>query len=162
MKQHKYLIVGGGMTGDAAVRGIRELDSVGSIGMIGSEVEMPYSRPQLTKGMGKGRPLEKIWRGTDKFNVEFHLGRMVTRIDSAARRLHDDKGEEYGYEKLLLATGGSTNRLPFGDEDIIYYRTLQDYYRLRTLTEQGQRFLVIGTGFIGSEIAAALTMIGKH
>ncbi len=162
MKQYKYLIVGGGMTGDAAVRGIRELDSAGSIGMIGSEAEMPYSRPPLTKGMWKGRPLEKIWRGTDKFNVEFHLGRMVTRIDSAARRLHDDKGEEYGYEKLLLATGGSTNRLPFGDEDIIYYRTLQDYYRLRTLTEQGQRFLVIGAGFIGSEIAAALTMIGKQ
>ena len=65
------------------------------------------------------------------------------------------------YEKLLLATGGSPIRLPFGDDKIIYYRDLQDYQHLRALTERGERFLVIGGGLIGSEIAAALTMIGK-
>ena len=162
MKNYKYLIIGGGMTGDAVVKGIRERDTQSSIGMIGSETDMPYSRPPLTKGMWKGRPLEKIWRGTDKHNVEFHLGRTVTRINLAAKRVQDLEGEEYGYEKLLLATGGSTNRLPFGGEDIIYYRTLKNYLRLRALTEEKERFLVIGAGFIGSEIAAALTMLGKH
>lgn len=65
------------------------------------------------------------------------------------------------YDKLLLATGGSPIRLPFGGDNIIYYRDLQDYQHLRALTERGERFLVIGGGFIGSEIAAALTMIGK-
>jgi len=162
MKNYKYLIIGGGMTGDAVVKGIRERDTQSSIGMIGSETDMPYSRPPLTKGMWKGRPLEKIWRGTDKHNVEFHLGRTVTRINLAAKRVQDLEGEEYGYEKLLLATGGTTNRLPFGGEDIIYYRTLKNYLRLRALTEEKERFLVIGAGFIGSEIAAALTMLGKH
>lgn len=162
MKNYKYLIIGGGMTGDAAVKGIRERDEQSSIGMISSETEMPYNRPPLTKGLWKGRPLEKIWRGTDKHNVEFHLGRTVTKIDTAAKRVHDLEGEEYGYEKLLLATGGTTKRLPFGGEDIIYYRTLKDYQRLRALTETGERFLVIGSGFIGSEIAAALTMNGKQ
>lgn len=162
MKNYKYLVIGGGMTGDAAVREIRDRDPQSSIGMIGTETDMPYSRPPLTKGMWKGRPFEKIWRGTDKHNVEFHLGRTVVKIDPAAKRVQDLEGEEYGYEKLLLATGGSTNRLPFGGEDIIYYRTLKDYQRLRALTEQGKRFLVIGAGFIGSEIAAALTMLGKQ
>ena len=161
MKNYKYLIIGGGMTGDAAVKGIRERDEQSSIGMIGTETDMPYSRPPLTKGMWKGRPFEKIWRGTDKHNVEFHLGRTVTKIDTEAKRVQDIEGEEYAYEKLLLATGGSVNRLPFGGDDIMYYRTLKNYLRLRELTEQKERFLVIGAGFIGSEIAAALNMAGR-
>ena len=68
----------------------------------------------------------------------------------------------YTYEKLLLATGGTPRRLPFGGDRIIYFRTLDDYQRLRALTGQGQRFAVIGGGFIGSEIAAALAMNGKE
>jgi 3-phenylpropionate/trans-cinnamate dioxygenase ferredoxin reductase component len=162
MNNYKYLIIGSGMTGDAAVKGIRERDPESSIGMIGAEHDMPYSRPPLTKGMWKGKPLEKIWRGTDKHNVTFHLGRTVTKVDPAAKRVVDIEGEEYGYEKLLLATGGSPKHLPFGGNDIIYYRTLKDYQHLRTLTDQKERFLVIGAGFIGSEIAAALRMIDKQ
>lgn len=163
MKTYKYLIIGSGMTADAAVRGIREVDANGSIGIVGAESDMPYARPPLTKGLWKGRPLEKVWRGTDKFeNVSFHLGREATELDTQAKRVRDDYGEEYGYEKLLIATGGTPNRLPFGGDEIIYYRTLQDYHRLRELTEKGQRFLVIGAGFIGSEIAAALNMQGKQ
>jgi 3-phenylpropionate/trans-cinnamate dioxygenase ferredoxin reductase subunit len=162
MKSYKFLIVGSGMTADAAVRGIRELDPNGSIGMIGSETDMPYSRPPLSKGMWKGRPFEKIWRGTDKLNVEFHLGRQVTELDPKSKRLRDDQGEEYGYDKLLLATGASPIRLPFGGDEIIYYRTLQDYQRLHALAERERRFLVIGAGFIGSEIAASLSAFGKQ
>jgi 3-phenylpropionate/trans-cinnamate dioxygenase ferredoxin reductase component len=162
MKDYKYLIVGGGMTGDAAVRGIRELDPDGSIGMIGSETDMPYARPPLTKGMWKGRPFEKVWRGTDKLNVDFFLGRTATKLHPAVKRVRDDHGDEYTYGKLLLATGGSPNRLPFGEGQIIYYRTLQDYLHLRELSDKGKSFLVIGAGFIGSEIAAALTMQEKQ
>ena len=163
MKTYKYLIVGSGMTADAAVRGIRELDPDGSIGMIGSETDMPYARPPLSKGMWKGRPFEKIWRGTDKFNnVDFHLGRKASGLDTTAKRVRDDKDDEYAFEKLLIATGGMPIHLPFGGEHIIYYRTLQDYQRLRALTEQGQRFLVIGAGFIGSEVASVLNAQGKQ
>lgn len=162
MKPYKFLIVGSGMTGDAAVRGIRELDPDGTIGMIGGERDMPYARPPLSKGMWKGRPFEKVWLGTDKLNMDLHLSRQVTVLDLAARCLRDNQGDEYTYDKLLLATGSSPIRLPFGGEEIIYYRTLHDYRRLRALTEQGQRFLVIGAGFIGSEIAAALSALGKQ
>ena len=161
MKQYRYLIVGGGLTGDAAVRGIRELDAEGSIGLISMEPDPPYTRPNLSKGLWKGRPLEKIWRNTESLGAELHLGRKVTRLDPPKKYLCDDTGEEYTYDKLLLATGGSPIRLPFGDDNIIYYRDLQDYQRLRAWTERGERFLVIGGGFIGSEIAAALTMICK-
>ncbi len=162
MEHYKYLIVGGGMTADAAVRGIREIDPNVSIGMIGNEVEMPYARPPLSKGMWKGRPIEKIWRGTEKLNVQFYLGRRVTRLDAARRYLQDDQGDEYTYDRLLLATGGSPMRLDFGGDDIIYFRTLRDYQRLRSLVEQGKQFLVIGAGFIGTEIAAAISMQGKQ
>lgn len=162
MKSYKFLIVGSGMTADAAVRGIRELDPNGSIGMIGSETDMPYSRPPLSKGIWKGRSLEKIWCGTEKFTVDFNLGRKVIELDPASKHVRDDQGDEYAYDKLLLANGGTPIHLSFGDEQIIYYRTLQDYQRLRALTEQGQRFLVIGAGFIGSEIAAALSTLGKQ
>lgn len=162
MKSYNFLIVGSGMTADAAVRGIRELDPNGSIGMISSETDMPYARPPLSKGMWKGRPFEKIWLGTEKLGVDFHLSRKVTELDPAAKHVRDERGDEYAYDKLLLATGGSPIRLPFGDEHIIYYRTLQDYQRLHALAEQGRRFLVIGAGFIGSEIAASLSTFGKQ
>lgn len=162
MKHLKYLIIGGGMTGDAAVRGIRELDADGVVGMIGDETDMPYARPPLTKGMWKGRPFEKIWRGTDKLNVDFHLGRHATQLDPVAKSVHDGRGDEYTYDKLLLATGGTPNQLPFGKEHIVYYRTLQDYLHVRDLSDKHKDFLVIGAGFIGSELAAALSMQGRH
>lgn len=161
MKQYRYLIIGGGLTGDAAVRGIRELDSESSIGILSSEPYQPYTRPSLSKGLWKGRPIEKIWRNLQDLDVEEHLGRIVTNIDPEARTVRDDQGDTYSYDKLLLATGGTPVRLPFGHDNIIYYRGFDDYLRLRALSERGERFLVIGGGFIGSEIAAALTGIGK-
>jgi len=161
MKHYQYLIIGGGLTGDAAVRGIRELDAQGSIGMFSTEPNPPYTRPNLSKGLWKGRPLEKIWRNTRELEVEMHLDRKVVDIDMLKKCVKDEAGEEYTFDKLLLATGGSPVRLPMGGEDIIYFRDLQDYQRLRALSERGEQFLVIGGGFIGSEIAAALTMVGK-
>jgi len=161
MKQYQYLIIGGGLAGDAAVRGIRELDAHGSIGMISAELNPPYTRPNLSKGLWKGRPLEKVWRNTQALGAELHLGRKVTHLDPLEKCVRDETGDEYSFGKLLLATGGSPNRLPFGGDGIIYFRDLQDYQHLRALSEHGEEFLVIGGGFIGSEIAAALTMVGK-
>ena len=161
MKDYKYLIIGGGLAGDAAVRGIRELDADGSIGMFSIELNPPYTRPNLSKGLWKGRPIEKIWCNTQALNVELHLGRKVNHFDPLEKCVRDETGNEYSFDKLLIATGGFPVRLPFGGEDIIYFRDLQDYQRLRGLSERGERFLVIGGGFIGSELAAALTMVGK-
>lgn len=160
MKHYKYLIIGGGLTGDAATRGIRELDAEGSIGLISMESAPPYMRPNLSKGLWKGRPIEKIWRKTEE-RGELNLGRKVTMLDPQEKTVQDDKGEEYTYDKLLLATGGTPIHLPFGAGDIIYFRNFQDYQHLRALADAKEHFVVIGGGFIGSEVAAALTMVGK-
>lgn len=150
------------MTAAAAVDGIREVDSTGIIGLISSEEDAPYDRPPLSKGLWKGKPLDIIWRKTEKKGVEVHLGRVVKEIVPTQECVVDDKGDIFTYKKLLLATGGRPRLLPFGDDKIIYFRTLSDYRRLRALTETGRRFAVIGGGFIGSEIAAALALNGKE
>src|SRR5690348_8362913 len=162
MTNYEYLIIGGGMTAAAAVDGIREIDSKGEIALISMERDAPYDRPPLTKGLWKGKPLDSIWRKTKELGVELHLGRIIRSLDVQGKRATDDEGLDYTYDRLLLATGGIPRQLPFGLEQIIYYRTLQDYERLRALAEKGRKFAVIGGGFIGAEIAAALTMIGKQ
>ncbi len=161
MKHYKYLIIGGGLAGDGATQGIRELDKEGSIGMISMEPDPPYVRPNLSKGLWKGTPVEKIWRQTKERGVELYLDCKITELDPEKKLIRDNEGNEYTYDKLLLATGGTPNRLPFGDGNIIYYRTFQDYQRLRDLTKHGEHFVVIGGGFIGAELAAALTIVGK-
>jgi NADPH-dependent 2,4-dienoyl-CoA reductase/sulfur reductase-like enzyme len=162
MPHYTYLIIGGGMTADAAIGGIRQVDPSGSVGLIGAEPHPAYDRPPLSKGLWKNKPLESIWRKTELQGVKLHLGRQATGLDAPNKRVTDDQGTVYTYDKLLLATGGAPRRLPFGGANIIYFRTLADYERLRELTDHCQRFAVVGGGFIGSEIAAALTMNGKN
>jgi len=162
MAHYQYFIIGGGMTSAAAGDGIREVDSTGGIGLISAEPDPPYNRPPLSKDLWKGKRVNGIWRKTKYKRVKVHLGRVVKEIIPKKKRVVDDKGNVFNYDKLLLATGGSPRRLPFGDDQIIYFRTLTDYRRLRALTRRGRRFAVIGGGFIGSEIAAALALNGKE
>jgi NADPH-dependent 2,4-dienoyl-CoA reductase/sulfur reductase-like enzyme len=154
--RYEYLIVGGGMTADAAARGIRQQDTTGTIGIIGADPNPPYNRPPLTKGLWKADAPDSIWRKTQEVGVELHLGRRVGTLDAARKRVSDDHGETYEYRKLLLATGGEPRQLPATPEGVIYFRTLEDYRASRKLAEQGARFVVLGGGFIGAEIAAAL------
>jgi 3-phenylpropionate/trans-cinnamate dioxygenase ferredoxin reductase component len=157
---YRYLIVGGGMTADAACRGIRDHDAEGSIGLVGREPEPPYARPPLTKALWKGKPEDSIWRGTEGLGVELHLGRSIVELDLDGHRALDDEGTAYGYERLLLATGGRPRRLPAADEGVIYFRTHHDYRHLRSLAREGAELVVVGGGFIGSELAAALSWSG--
>lgn len=158
MKSYRYLIVGGGMTADAAVRGIRERDKDGTIAVLSGEKHPPYNRPPLSKKLWTGKPLDSIWRKTKQTGVDLFLDTRAVDGDVAKKTITDNHGEIYGYEKLLLATGGAPRRLPFADDGVIYFRTLDDYQRLRTLADLKSEFIVIGGGFIGSEIAAALVM----
>lgn len=160
MNSYEYIVVGGGMTGDSAVRGVRQIDTNGSIALVGKESHPPYDRPPLTKGLWKGANLEKIWRGTDELDVDIHLQRRVERLDLREHLIIDDQGDTLQFEKLLLATGGRPRRLPFGSQKVIYFRSVDHYLRLRARAEAGDEFAVIGGGFIGSEIAAALAMNG--
>jgi 3-phenylpropionate/trans-cinnamate dioxygenase ferredoxin reductase component len=158
MDSTRYLIVGGGLTADAACKGIRERDRDGRILVVGDEPHPPYLRPPLSKALWKGDEESTIWRSTAELGVELRLGRRIVALDLERREARDDKDETYGYDKLLLATGGRPRRLPFGGDAVIYFRTLDDYRQLRALANEGARFFVIGGGFIGSEIAAALAL----
>lgn len=158
MMHYDYLIVGGGMAADAAAQGIREVDPRGTVGLICAEHDPPYNRPPLTKGLWKGKPLESIWCHTENRNVELHLGCRAQTLNAQQKQVTDDRGTTYTFDKLLLATGGQPRRLPFGGTAFIYYRTLEDFRRLHAAAEQRRRFVVVGGGFIGSEIAAALAM----
>ena len=118
MPHNKYLIIGGGMTADSAVSGIREVDQTGSIGIISMEADVPYDRPPLTKSLWKDKALETIWRHTNKERVQFHLERTVEKIEVERKGVIDNRGDVYTFEKLLLATGGRPRRFPFGGDEI--------------------------------------------
>jgi 3-phenylpropionate/trans-cinnamate dioxygenase ferredoxin reductase component len=162
MPDYKYLIVGGGMAAASAITGIREVDDAGSIGVITAEPHPPYNRPPLSKLLWRGKPLSSIWRKANSATVTFHRGRTARTLDPRAKQIVDDHDVLYRFDKLLLATGSAPHRLPFGGDAIIYYRTLDDYERVRQLAARGSTFVVIGAGFIGSEMAAALAMNGKR
>ncbi len=165
MRETRYLIVGGGMAGHAAAAAIREADPEGTLALLGEEPDRPYARPPLSKGLWLGKPEERVFL-PDVPGLELRIGRRAVALDPVRREVTDERGEVHGYEKLLLATGGAPRRLPPGAVDdgaggrIVYLRTLGDYRRLRAAP--GKRVVVVGGGFIGSEIAAALSTTGRE
>ncbi|WP_281284206.1 NAD(P)/FAD-dependent oxidoreductase [Nocardioides litoris] len=165
---YDFLIVGGGMVADAAAKAIREQGAQGSIGILGDEPTTPYPRPALSK---------KLWTDPDfsyddgepstaeETGAEIHLETRVVGLDPDAHEVTTEAGDRFGYGSLLIATGGhptTLDGLPAGDR-VLYYRTLSDYHRLRGLVPEGEgdkpHVAVVGGGYIGSEIAAA--MVGE-
>ena len=154
MHTTKYLIVGAGMTGDMAAKGIREQEPDGSITMIGADPHPPYKRPLLTKGLWHGAEEASIWREPAE-DVELVTGRRIVSVDLGGHSAMNDAGEKYSWEKLLFATGARPRRIP-GAEGVVWFRTLDDYHRMREVAVDGAHIVVIGGGFIGSELAASL------
>ncbi|WP_148613426.1 NAD(P)/FAD-dependent oxidoreductase [Nocardioides rubriscoriae] len=166
MTHYDFLIVGGGMVADAAARGIREQGSTGSIGVLGDEPTPPFPRPALSK---------KLWTdpdftvadadpGTaDETGAHVTLDTRVISVDPEAHEVTTEAGETVGYGALLIATGGHPTRLDGLEpsDRVLYYRTLTDYHRLRELVDVDPKphVAVVGGGYIGSEIAAA--MVGE-
>src|SRR5207249_4930075 len=107
-----------------------------------------------------GTSEKKLWRESAD-GVDFVMGRHITGVDIDARRATDDAGQEYEWEKLLFATGARPRQIPGGD-GVVWFRTLDDYRLVREKATDGARFIVIGGGFIGSELAAALVGAGAQ
>ncbi|MDF2992016.1 MAG: putative NAD(FAD)-dependent dehydrogenase [Microbacterium sp.] len=161
-----YLIVGGGMVADTAARGIREIDADGSIGILSDDVDAPYTRPALSKKLWTDDEFtwEKVPLGTaDDTGADIRLQTTVTAIRPAESEA-DAAGETFSYGKLLIATGGRPLPLPIedrsGGERALTFRTAEDYRRLRALADDVDRIVVVGGGYIGSELAAALVQNG--
>jgi len=163
---YDYLIIGGGMAADTAAKGIRERDSDGTIGILGEESNAPFPRPALSK---------KLWTDddfseddaaldtADETGAELHLGARADTIDREAKVVTTSTGDSYGYDKLLIATGGHPRQIPSlpPSDRVIYYRTLAHYHRLRATVADHPHVAVVGGGYIGTEIAAALVQNGS-
>lgn len=161
-----YLIVGGGMVADTAARGIREIDRDGSIGILSDDVDEPYTRPALSKKLWTDDEFtwDKVPLGTaDDTGADIRLRTRATAIRPDAHEVDAD-GETFAYGKLLVATGGKPVPLPVEDrsngERVLSFRTAEDYRRLRSLAQDVDRIAVVGGGYIGSELAAALVQNG--
>jgi NADPH-dependent 2,4-dienoyl-CoA reductase/sulfur reductase-like enzyme len=157
VKRYKYLIVGGGMAADAAVRGIREEDADGSIGVLTLETDPPYQRPPLSKDLWtEDMPVAETDCGTASLGADVFTNSAVQSVNPEEKTVCG-RSASYAYEKLLLATGGTPNTLPFPQSDrAIYYRTLDDYRVVKKITQSAGEITIIGGSFIGCEMAAAL------
>ena len=167
---YDYVIVGAGLAGASAVEGIRERDAQGTILLVGAEPQRPYNRPPLSKQLWTGKEtLDTIFVHDIEFyerqRVTLLVNTEITTVDASAKTVVGRNGQRYQYGKLLLATGGQprTLSIPGGDLDgISYFRTYEGYVRLRSTADKAKAAVVIGGGFIGSELAAALNMVGRE
>ncbi len=165
-----HVIVGAGLAGAVAAATLRSEGFDGSVVLLGAEPHRPYERPPLSKGLLRGESdAEQAFVHDSAFyadnGIELRLGRRATRIDPVDRRVHLDDGEPLGYDRLLLATGARPRelRLPgAGVAGIHHLRDLDDARRLRDGLATATRVAVVGTGWIGSEVAASLRQLGHE
>ncbi|HEY1133352.1 MAG TPA: NAD(P)/FAD-dependent oxidoreductase [Nocardioides sp.] len=158
-REYDHVIVGAGMVADAAARGIREIDPNATIAILGEEPDGPFPRPALSKDLWTGDAdlAGTAYDTAAATGAHLHLGDAVTALDTDARTVTTSSGAVYRYGRLLLATGGRPRTLPgLEGERVVAFRTVTDYTRLRALVEEKPEVLVVGAGFIGTEIACAL------
>lgn len=163
-RKFTYVIVGGGLAGASAVEGIREKDAKGSILLVCDEKHLPYNRPPLSKQLWFGKTrVEDIFVYDqdyyDRERVAVLSGVRAVKLDAEAKTLFLDNGDSCHFDKLLIATGVAPRKLdiPGADLDgVCYFRNLDDYQRIQAKVATAESALVIGGGFIGSELAAAL------
>ncbi len=164
MNEHSetFVIVGAGLAGAKAAETLRAEGFDGRVVLIGDEAEPPYERPPLSKEYLRGEAEEKPHVHERSFyadhSIELWCSTRVTGIDIGLQELLMEGDQRLGYDRLLLATGAVPRRLdvPGIELDGIHYlRTLPDSERIGQRIEAGQRLVVIGSGWIGAEIAAS-------
>ncbi|MBJ7323165.1 MAG: FAD-dependent oxidoreductase [Rhodococcus sp.] len=162
--RYDYLIIGGGMVADSAARGICEHDATGSIGIFGADSDEPYTRPALSKKLWTdsdfGRDQVPLGTASDT-GAEVHTGTRIASVDRSKQAVTTAAGETHEYGTLLFATGAAPTQIDLSPSPrVIYFRTFADYRMLRELTETAEHIAVVGGGYIGTEIAAALSQQG--
>src|SRR5829696_5209798 len=163
-----FVIVGAGLAGGGAAATLREEGFDGRVVLIGAESQPPYERPPLSKEYLRGEfPFEQTLVQPPDFygenDIETRFSARVTRVDAAGKAIELENAESVSYEALLLATGARNRRFPIPGLDLkgIYdLRTVADSDQIRAESSPGQRAVVVGMGFIGSEVAASLRQSG--
>lgn len=162
------MIVGGGLAGGSAATALRERGFDGDIQLIGAESRLPYNRPPLSKGYlrGEERIEDQLVHTAEEYaekDVALTLGVRVAGIDPARKVVALAEGGEVRYDRLLVATGGRNRTLTTPGADLpgmFQLRTVEDCDAIRAAARSGRRAVVIGLGFIGSEVAASLRQMG--
>lgn len=164
------VIIGGGLAGGRAARMLREEGYQGKISIIAGEPHYPYQRPPLSKGVMQGsEEIESVFLKPDSWYGEQHIdvltGVVATRINPASHEVILANGSQLPYEKLLIATGSRARTLPIEGHDLegVYtLRTLDDALALKSvLTVGGKNLVLIGSGWIGMEVAASARGLGN-
>jgi NADPH-dependent 2,4-dienoyl-CoA reductase/sulfur reductase-like enzyme len=166
-----FVIVGASLAGAKAAETLREEGFDGEIVLLGSELELPYERPPLSKGYLQGKDERasiyvhpEEWYAEQR--IDLRLGVTATAIDRAGAAVVTSGSAGPGrlpYDQLLLATGASPRRLTFTGSDrpeVRYLRTAADSDQLREALQAGPRVVVSGSGWIGLETAAAARSYG--
>ncbi len=161
------VIVGGGLAGGNAASTLRQEGFAGPVVLIGHEPGVPFGRPPLSKTYLRSEEDLDGWyvrpaAWYDDHDVE-RRNATVAAVDPAAHTVTLDSGEELGYQKVLIATGGRNRRLAIpgsGLPGIFYLRTAAECDAIKREAAPGRRAVVIGMGFIGCEVAASLTQLG--
>jgi 3-phenylpropionate/trans-cinnamate dioxygenase ferredoxin reductase subunit len=165
---HTHVIVGAGLAGAKAAETLREEGLDGRIVLVGAEEERPYERPPLSKDYLRGEAgREKVYVHDEGFyaehDIQLRLGRTAVSLDTTSCRLTLDDGEALRYDRLLLATGAEPRRLDVPGaqlEGVLYLRSVQDSDALRERIDGGGALVVVGAGWIGSEVAASARQRG--
>jgi 3-phenylpropionate/trans-cinnamate dioxygenase ferredoxin reductase subunit len=164
------VIVGAGLAGANAAVALREEGFDGGVVMLGHEPGVPFGRPPLSKTYLRSEESLDGWyvepaAWYDEHDVERRSGPLVASIDAAAHTLALDSGEQLGFQKLLIATGGRNRHLGVEGselEGIHQLRTVAECDAIKREAVSGRRAVVVGLGFIGCEVAASLTQLGVH
>lgn len=166
--QQQFVIVGANLAGGTAAITLREEGFDGKIVLIGAEPQLPYERPPLSKEYLQGKKsFEETLLKPVPFYAEHHiqtrLGVQATRVDPREKVVELEDGDRVSYDKVLIATGVRNRRLRLPGaalEGIYSLRTMADADRIRAECRGGRRAVLIGMGFIGSEVAASLRHYG--
>ena len=168
MKHERFVIIGASLAGASAAAALREGGFDGTVELIGAEPQLAYNRPPLSKGYlrGQERFEDQLVNPADYYtqhDIKLRLGVRVTRVDPGRKVVGLDGGEEVPYDRLLVATGGRNRTLTTPGAElpgIFQLRTVEDCDRIRAVARSGARAVVIGLGFIGSEVSASLRQMG--
>jgi 3-phenylpropionate/trans-cinnamate dioxygenase ferredoxin reductase component len=168
MKHERFVIIGASLAGASAAAALREGGFDGTVELIGAEPQLPYNRPPLSKGYLRGQERfdDQLVNPADYYtqhDIKLRLGVRVTVVDPKGKVVGLDGGGEVPYDRLLVATGGRNRTLTTPGAElsgIFQLRTVEDCDRIRAVARSGARAVVIGLGFIGSEVSASLRQMG--
>jgi len=169
MDQSNVVILGGGMVAGYAAKQLMELGlPKGELAILSADNAVPYERPPLSKNFLAGKDNEDAIKiNTEDFykkhGIELRLQCEVSTVDVKRKRLILKNSDEFGFQKLIIATGTRPRTLDIPGarlQNLFYLRTVSDSKNIRSAAERAKHAVVIGGGFIGMEVAAVFAQKG--